>query len=117
MFALTINHPNTSAETAHVSRDIAYAKLVTFVEAAGHGLRVEAATWTRANYQILCHDDRVIGHAAIDEICVCTHAEREHTETGCTAISFDAGPFAECGCTGHRPVDTEAELFAPEVPK
>ncbi|MDT5181976.1 MAG: hypothetical protein QOI29_134 [Mycobacterium sp.] len=116
MFALTINHPRTSSLITHPSRDIAYGELVTFVEATGHGLRVEAATWTRADYQILGHDDRVIGHAAIDEICACTHTEREHTETGCTAISFDAGPFAECGCTGHRPVDAEADLFSSEAP-
>ena len=116
MFTLTINHPDTSAETTHASRDIAYATLVTFVEATGHGLRVEAATWTRANYQILGHDDRIIGHAAIDEICACTHTEREHTETGCTAISFDAGPFAECSCTGHRPIDAEADLFSMQLP-
>ena len=116
MFTLTINHPDTSAETTHASRDIAYATLVTFVEATGHGLRVEAATWTRANYQILGDDDRIIGHAAIDEICACTHTEREHTETGCTAISFDAGPFAECSCTGHRPIDAEADLFSMQLP-
>jgi hypothetical protein len=116
MFALTINHPKTSAETTHASRDVAYAKLVAFLAATGHGLRVEAATWTRANYQILGHDDRIVGHAAIDEICACTHAERDHAETGCAAISFDAGPFAECGCTGHRPVDAEADLFPSEAP-
>jgi hypothetical protein len=115
MFALTINHPDTSVETAHASRDVAYAELVTFVEARGHGLRVETATWTRADYQILGHDERVLGHAALDEICVCTHAEREHTETGCTAISFDAGPCADCRCTGHRPVDTEADLFSTQT--
>jgi hypothetical protein len=117
MFALTINHPDASAETTHASRDIAYAELVTFVEATGHRLHVEAATWTRANYQILGHGDRIIGNAAIDEICACTHTEREHTETGCTAISFDAGPFAECACTGHRPIDTEADLFSTQLPR
>jgi hypothetical protein len=116
MFALTINHPGASLLTTHSGRDVAYAALVTFVEARGHGLRVEAATWTRANYQILGHDDRVLGHAAIDEICACTHTEREHAETGCTAISFGAGPFAECECTGHRPVDAEADLFSSEAP-
>jgi hypothetical protein len=115
MFALTINHPGASSLATHSGRDVAYAALVTFVEATGHGLRVEAATWTRADYQIVDHDDRVLGHATIDEVCGCTHAEREHTETGCTAISFDAGPFAECGCTGHRPVDTEADLFSSEA--
>jgi hypothetical protein len=116
MFALTINHPRTSSLTTHSSRDVAFAALGTFVEATGHSLSVEAATWTRANYQILGHDGRVLGHAAIDEICACTHTEREHAEIGCTAISFDAGPFAECGCTGHRPVDTEADLFSSEAP-
>ena len=114
MFTLTINHPNNSAETTHASRDVAYGELVTFVEATGHGLRVAAATWTRAKYQILGDDDRVIGHAAIDEICACTHAEREYGEIGCTAISFGNGPFAECACTGHRPVDIEADLLTPE---
>jgi hypothetical protein len=117
MFALTINHAVTSVETTHASRDVAYAELVAFVEAAGHGLRVEAATWTGANYHILGHDEHVIGRAALDEICACTHTERDHAATGCTAISFDAGPFAECGCTGHRPVDTEADLFSSEVPR
>jgi hypothetical protein len=117
MFALKIDHPNTCVETTHVSRDVAYAALVTLVEATGHGLRVEAATWTRATYQILGRDDCVIGHATIDEICACTHAARDHEETGCTAISFDVGPFAECGCTGHRPVDAEADLFSSEAPR
>jgi hypothetical protein len=117
MFALTINHPRTGSLTTHASRDVAYSELVTFVEATGHGLRIEAATWTRANYQILGHNDRIVGHAAIDEICACTHAARDHDETGCTAISFDAGPFAECGCTSHRPVDAEADLFSSEAPR
>jgi hypothetical protein len=78
--------------------------------------RVVVVGWTRADYEVLGRDDRLIGRAAIDELCACTHAARDHDETGCTAISFVAGRFAECRCAGHRPACTEAELFAPVVP-
>jgi hypothetical protein len=116
MFTLAIADADTTTVSTHPGRDVAYAELVTFLEATGRRLRVVAAAWTHADYEILGHDDRLIGHAAIDEICACTHAERDHEETGCTAISFDAGPFAECRCAGHWPTCTEADLFAPDVP-
>ena len=116
MFTLAIADADTTTVSAHPSRDLAYAALVTFLEATGQRLRVVAAGWTRADYEIRGHDDHLIGHATIDELCACTHAEREHEETGCTAISFEAGPFAECRCAGHRPACTEADLFAPYVP-
>lgn len=116
MFALTINHPCASAMTTHPGRELAVGQFDQFLDAADLRPRVVAATWTHASYEILGEGDRVVGHAAIDEICLCTHAARDHEETGCTAISFDAGPFAECSCAGHRPVCTEADLFAPEVP-
>jgi hypothetical protein len=116
MFALTINHPRTSSLTTHPGREVAYANLITFLAATGHRPRALDANWTRSDFEIIGHDDRIVGHAAIDEICACMHTARDHEETGCTAISFDAGPFAECGCTGHRPVDTEADLFSSEAP-
>jgi hypothetical protein len=117
MFALTVNHPHVTSTTTHPSRETAVGKLDQFLDAAEYRPRVVAAVWTHASYEILGHGDHIVGHAAIDEICACTHAARDHEETGCTAISFEAGPFAECGCTGHRPVDTEADLFSSEVPR
>jgi hypothetical protein len=116
MFALTINHPHVSSVTTHPSREVARGQLDQFLDATGQRLRVVAAGWTHASYEILAHGDHVVGHAAIDEICACTHAAHDHEETGCTAISFDARPFAECRCAGHRPADTEADLFSPDVP-
>jgi hypothetical protein len=116
MFTLAIADADSTAVSTHPSRDVAYAELVTFLEATGQRLRVVAAGWTRADYEILGHDDRLIGHAAIDELCACTHAARDHEETGCTAISFDAGPFAECGCGGHRSVCGEPPLFSTPHP-
>ena len=116
MFALTINHPQVTSMTTHPSRETAVGQLDQFLDVTDHRPRVVAATWTRADFETLGHDDRVIGHAAIDELCACMHAEREHDETGCAAISFESGPFAECRCTGHCPTDTEADLFASDVP-
>jgi hypothetical protein len=46
-----------------------------FLEATGQRLRVVAAGWTRADYEVLGRDDRLIGHAAIDELCACTPLE------------------------------------------
>jgi hypothetical protein len=88
---LAIADVDTTTVSSHPSRDVAYAELVMFLEATGQRLRVVAAGWTRADYEVLGRDDRLIGHAAIDELCACTHAARDHDETGCTAISFDAG--------------------------
>lgn len=116
MYTLTIDHPHTSAVTTHPSREVAYAELVTFLEATHQTLRVVAASWTRASYDIIGHADHVVGRAAIDEICICTHTARDHEEMGCTAISLQPGPLAECGCTGHRPQCVEVALFTPEAP-
>ena len=116
MFALTINHPHASSMTQHPSREVALAYLHRLLDPTGHRLRVAAAAWTHASYEILDHDDHVVGHATIDEICVCTHSARDHEETGCTALLFGSGPVADCGCAGHRPTDTEEGLFATEMP-
>lgn len=115
MFALTINHPHESSRTTHPSREVALGQLDQFLDATDHRPRVVAATWTHASYEILSRGGRVVGRAAIDEICGCTHAARDHEEIGCTGISFDAGPFAECCCNGHRPACAEADLFASDV--
>jgi hypothetical protein len=117
MFALANNHPRTRSVTTHSSREVARAELARFLnDATAHRQRVIRASCTHASYEILGHGDRVIGHPAIDELCACTHTEREHGEMGCTAISFEEGPFAECRCSGHRPVCAEPELFTSEVP-
>jgi hypothetical protein len=111
MFVLRLNHPHTSSVTHHPSREVALVCLHCFLESTGHRLHVATATWTHARYEILDQCDHVVGHAAVDEICACTHIARDHEETGCTAISFDAGPVAECRCPGHRPVSGEPSLF------
>jgi len=116
MFTLTISHPQTSAVTTHPGREVALAALERFLRTIGQRRRIVTAIWTQADYEILGGDGRVVGSAAIDEICVCSHAARDHDEIGCTAITFGPGPFAECHCAGHRPANTEADLFAPEVP-
>ncbi|MBE1551881.1 hypothetical protein GGC64_005968 [Mycobacterium sp. OAS707] len=115
MFRLTISHPQTSAVTTHPGREVALAALERFLRTIGQRHRIITATWTQADYEILAGRGRVVGSAAIDEICVCSHAARDHGEIGCTAITFGPGPFAECHCTGHSPVIVEADLFAPEV--
>ena len=115
MFTLAITHPHRSSVTTHPSREVALGELYQFLKAMHHRLRVLTADWTQASYEIVAHGGRVAGHAAIDEICVCAHPARDHKETGCTAIAFDTGPFAECRCPGHRPVDTEAHLFSPNL--
>jgi hypothetical protein len=116
MFTLTIAHPQTSAVTAHPSREVALAELHRFLQSTGHRHRVVTAAWTHADYEIVGGGGHTVGRAAIDEICACGHTARDHEEIGCTAISFEAGPFAECSCEGHRAATTEANLFAPEVP-
>jgi len=112
MFTLTISHPRASSTTTHPSREVAASQLNRFLKATDHRPRVVTASWTHASYEILGADDHIAGHATIDEICECTHPARDHEETGCTAISFDAGPFAECGCSAHRSTCTEDDLFA-----
>jgi hypothetical protein len=112
MFTLTISHPRCSSTTSHPSREVALGQLDRFIEATGSRLHVVTAAWTQASYHILGHTDRIVGAAAIDEICACTHPARDHEESGCTAISFDAGPFAECRCAGHRPTHAETDLFS-----
>lgn len=116
MFALTVNHPHAISVTTHPSRETALGQLDQFLDATAHRPRVVAAAWTHASYEILDHGDHVVGHAAIDEICVCTHVVRDHAETGCTAISFDTGSFAECRCTGHRPDCADPALFDLDAP-
>lgn len=116
MFTLSISHPRASAVTTHPGREVALAALERFLRSTGHGWRVVTAAWTRADYEILGALGDVVGHAAIDEICTCGHTARDHEEIGCTAISFDTGPFAECPCDGHRPRTAEAGLFTLEVP-
>src|SRR5438105_4489928 len=116
MFTLTINNPNCSSMASHPSREVALDQLHQFLTQTGQRLRVLSATWTHARYEILQRTDDVVGHAAIDELCVCTHPARDHEETGCTAISFDPGPFAECSCAAHRPGCADPGLFALDVP-
>jgi hypothetical protein len=116
MFTLAITHPHRSSVTTHPSREVALGELNQFLEATHHRLHVLTAEWMQASYEILGHGDRVVGHAAIDQICACTHAASDYAETSCTAITFDAGPFAECRCPGHRPVSTESHLFSPHPP-
>ena len=116
MFALTINHPHISSMTTHPSREVALGQLNRFLDATDHRPRVVTATWTHSSYEILGHGVQIVGHAAVDEICACTHTARDHEEMGCTAISFDGGPIAECRCAGHRPVNNEADLFSSDVP-
>ena len=116
MFKLKITHPLAPVATSHPSREVALGRLEQFLQSTGHHARVVTATWTDANYEILGGSGHVVGHAAIDEICGCSHAAREHNDMGCTAISLDTGPFAECNCDGHQPANTEADLFAAEVP-
>lgn len=116
MFTLAITHPQTSPVTTHPSREVALGRLVQFLEATGHRSHVITATWTHAEYKIVSGSGCIVGHAVLDEICVCTHAACEHEETGCNAISFETGPFAECRCDGHQPLSSEAGLFAAEVP-
>ncbi|AGB26843.1 hypothetical protein Mycsm_06727 (plasmid) [Mycobacterium sp. JS623] len=116
MFTRTIHHPQTSALTTHPGREVALAALEQFLRTTGQHHRISTAIWTHADYEILDGDGGIVGSAAIDEICVCSHAARDHDEIGCTAITFAAGPLAECPCQGHRPVIAEADLFAPEVP-
>jgi hypothetical protein len=116
MFALTINHPHVTSMTTHPNRETALGRLDQFLDTTDQRPRVVAAAWTHASYEILGHGDHVVGHAAIDEICRCTHAARDHEETGCAAILFDAGPVAECGCTGHQPLSGDPALFDLDVP-
>ena len=116
MFTLTISHPQRSTVTTHPGREVALAALEQFLRTIGQRHRIITAIWTQTDYEILGGDGCVVGSAAIDEICVCSHAARDHDEIGCTAITFAAGPFAECHCGGHRPAIAEADLFAPEVP-
>jgi hypothetical protein len=117
MFALNINHPHVTSMTTHPSRETALGQLDQFLDGTDHRPRVVAATWTHASYEILgATGNRVIGHAVIDELCACAHPERDHEETGCTAISLDAGPVAECRCTGHRPLSGDPALFDLDVP-
>jgi hypothetical protein len=77
---------------------------------------VTTATWTHASYDIVADGGHVVGRAAIDELCGCGHIEADHEDTGCTAITFDSGPFAECTCPGHRPQYADPPLFITEVP-
>jgi hypothetical protein len=116
MFTLNISHPQTSAVTTHPGREVALATLERFLRTIGQRHRIVTAIWTQADYEILGRCGRVVGSATIDEICVCSHPARDHDEIGCTAISFDTGPFAECHCEGHRPAIAEADLFALQVP-
>jgi hypothetical protein len=116
MFAVTINHPHVTSMTTHPSRETALGQLDQFLDATDHRPRVVAATWTHARYEILGHGDHVVGHAAIEEICACTHPARDHDETGCTAASFVADRYIECRCAGHRPLSGDPALFDLDVP-
>ena len=115
MFTLTIGHPRRVATTSHPNRETALAALEEFLRTSRNRRRVATASWTHASYQILGDADDIVGHAAIDEICACTHPARDHPESGCTAISFDTGPFVQCPCPGHRPACTETDLFSAEL--
>ncbi len=118
MFTLTIHDTDTTVVSTHPSREVAYAELVTFVEATGHRLHVTVASWTHTRYHVItAHPaEQVCGHAVIDELCACEHAEHEHDETGCTAMTVELGRLTQCGCIHHRPVSGEPPLFpAPHI--
>ena len=114
MFTLTIHDGDTTIVSTHPSREVAYAELVTFVEATGHRLHVTFASWTHTRYHVItAHPaEPVYRRAVIDELCACEHAEHEHDETGCTAMTVGLGRLAQCACIHHRPVCGEPSLFA-----
>jgi hypothetical protein len=118
MFTLAIADADTTTVSTHPSREVAYAELVAFAEATGHRLHVTAASWTHTRYRITtgCSGEPVYGHAVIDELCACEHTEREHDETGCTAMQMRSSRIAQCPCAHHQPVCGEPSLFAEPHP-
>jgi hypothetical protein len=116
MFALTIEHPAAAAVSVHPSREVARAQLGKHLGETGHRLRVTQASWRHTRYDIVDGTGQpVFGHAVIDEICRCTHPEREHDETGCTAAAVE-NPLTESTCPNHQPVSGHPTLFALDLP-
>ena len=114
MFALTIEHLDTTAVTTHPSREAAHAPLLKILDETGRDYRVTPASWTHTGYEILgpCGS----GRAAIDELCACTHTGNQHEDAICTSYSFSAGRLVECGCTGYRPMCDDPTLFDTDPP-
>ena len=116
VFSLSIEQPGTASVSVHPSREVAHAELGTYLDETGHRLRVTQASWTHTCYEFVGGSGgQIMGHAVIDEICRCTHPERELDETGCTAAAVD-NPLAQCTCLRHEPVSGDPTLFAVEMP-